>query len=62
MIRQEMAGHVPFSHTCEEAEPLIWATPVSHAVCSSRKRRNGEGRRNAMPSLSSLGNAWRSES
>ena len=51
MTRQEMAGHVPFSHTCKEAEPLIWATPVSHAVCSSRKRRNRETQQRHAKSL-----------
>ena len=51
MIRQEMAGHVPFSHTCEEAEPLIWATLVSHAVCSSRKRRIRETQQRHAKSL-----------
>ena len=43
--------HVPLSHTCEEAEPLIWATPVSHAVCFSRKRHNRETQKRQAMSL-----------
>ena len=43
--------HVPHSHTCEEAEPLIWATPVSHAVCFSRKRHNRETQKRHAMSL-----------
>ena len=34
--------HASLSHTCEEAEPLLGATLVSHAVSSSRKRRHRE--------------------
>ena len=36
------AQHSPPSYSCEEAEPLVGATLVSHAEWSSRKRRNRE--------------------
>ena len=34
--------HDPLSHSCEEAEPPVGATHVSHVGSPSRKRRNNE--------------------